>query len=58
MQVEEHDVGADALKRVHRLLAGSVPPHLVADALEVFPDGADHARVIVHEQQRISHDVP
>ena len=58
MQVEEHHVGTHAVERLHRLLAGAVAPDLVADALEVVADGAQHARVIVHEQQRISHDEP
>ena len=58
VQVEQHHVGAHAVERVHRLLAGAVPPHFVADALEVVPDGADHIGIIVDEQQRISHDEP
>ena len=58
MEIEQHDVGAHAVKRVYRLLAGPVAPDLVADALEVVPDRAEHARVIVDQQQRVSHDVP
>ncbi len=58
MQIEQHDVGAHAVERVYRLLAGPVAPHLVADALEVVPDRAEHARVIVDQQQRVSHDMP
>ena len=58
MQVEQNDVGPDALERVDRLPAGAFAPHLVADALEILADRAQHAWVVIDEQQRISHGVP
>ena len=58
MQVEQHHVGPDAMERVHRLLAGAVAPHFVADALEIVADRAQHGDIIVHQQQGISHGAP
>ena len=58
MEIEEYDVGAHPLERLHRLLARALAPHLVREALEIIADRAQHARVVVNQEQRVSHDAP
>ena len=58
MQIEHDDVGTYSAVRLHRLLARALAPHFVADALEVVADRAQDRRIVVDEQQRVSHDVP
>ena len=56
-QVEDHDVGPHSAKRLDPLFAGALAPHLVADALEVVADAPQHRRIVVDQQQGVSHCV-
>src|SRR3989442_15881936 len=55
MEIQDHDFGPQPLERRHALLAGPLARHLVAQALEVVPDGAEHVAVVIDEQQGLSH---
>src|SRR3989440_5445882 len=58
VQVEDHHIGAQPLERRHAPLSRVLARHLVAEALEVVPDGAHHVGVVVHQEQGLSHGGP
>src|SRR5439155_1606289 len=58
VQVEDHHVGAEPLERRHAPLSRVLARHLVAEALEVVPDGAYHIGVVVDQEQGLSHGGP
>src|SRR2546426_9690911 len=55
MEIQDDDFGMQPLERRHALLAGPLARHLVAEALEVVPHGAEHVGVVIDEQQGLSH---
>src|SRR3989442_12364661 len=55
MEVQDPDLGTEPLERRPALLAGPLARHLVAEALEVVPHGAEHVGVVIDQQQGLSH---
>jgi len=55
VEIQDHHLGPEPLVRLQSRLASRFARHLIAEALEVVADGPQHVRVIVDEEQRVSH---
>ena len=55
MEIEDDDGRAHALERLEARLRCVRASDLVADAVEVVADGAQHVAVVIDEQDAVSH---